>query len=174
MSKAIDLAGQRFGRLFVIKMAGRDKHRAVTWECLCECGNKVVVRGYHLREKKIRSCGCLQKELISARMKEHHTGGNYKHNGTRTRLYGIWTNMKTRCLNSKNRAYKWYGAVGVTVCEEWLNFGNFQQWAYQSGYQDDLTIDRINPFGNYEPTNCQWIPRSEQRSNQRRSKQWQT
>lgn len=172
-SQHIDLTGQRFGRLTVIKRSGQDKWGAATWECQCDCGNSAIARGYHLRKQAISSCGCLMREQTSARMKAHHTGGNFKHYGTHTRLYQIWANMKTRCFNAKNRAYKWYGAVGITICTEWLKFEGFQKWALQSGYQDNLTIERINPFENYEPANCKWIPKSEQRSNQRRSKQWQ-
>ena len=168
-----DLTGQRFGRLTVTKRSGSDKWGAACWECLCDCGNTTTVRGYHLRKQAVSSCGCLLRERASTRMKEHHTGGNFKHRGTHTRLYQIWANMKTRCFNTKNRAYKWYGAVGVTVCAEWLNFEEFQKWALQSGYKNNLTIERKNPFGNYEPSNCEWVPKSEQRRNQRRSKQWQ-
>ena len=81
--------------------------------------------------------------------------------------------MKTRCLNKNNRAYKWYGAIGVTICNDWMSFENFFQWAKNNGYQEHLTIERKNPFGNYEPSNCTWIPKSEQRKNQRRAKEWQ-
>lgn len=169
----IDLTGRRFSRLTVIKCNGRDNLGSLLWECQCDCGKLTVIRGYHLRKKAIRSCGCLKRELTSTRMKAHHTGGHYTHHGSNTRLYQIWTNMKTRCLNPNNRAFKWYGAVGITICAEWLDFKNFQEWALQSGYQDNLTIERRNPFGNYEPSNCAWIPKKEQRKNQRRSKQWQ-
>jgi hypothetical protein len=81
--------------------------------------------------------------------------------------------MKTRCLNPNNRAFKWYGAIGVTICPEWLDFENFKEWALASGYQENLTIERVNPFKNYCPDNCAWIPINAQRKNQRRSKQWQ-
>ena len=168
-----DLTGLRFGRLTVIKRRGCDRWGAATWECQCECGTLTIVRGYHLRKNKITSCGCFMRERVSARMKTHRTGGHYTHHSSNTRLYQIWTNMKTRCLNPNNRAFKWYGAVGISICVEWLDFKNFQEWALQSGYQDNLTIERRNPFGNYEPSNCTWIPKKEQRSNQRRSKQWQ-
>lgn len=171
-AKKIDMIGKRFGRLTVIQFAESDKDGQAKWQCVCDCGKETVVRGYHLRSGRVQSCGCLLRETVSRRMKEHHTGGNFKHNGSNTRLYQTWANMKTRCLNPKNRAFKWYGAVGITICPDWLNFENFQKWALQSGYQDNLTIERINPSGNYEPSNCKWIPKSEQRNNQRRSKQW--
>ena len=169
----IDLTGQKFGRLTAVCFAGVDNEGKAIWNCECECGNKKTVRSYHLRSGRVRSCGCLKKEILTERLKHHPTKGNLKHGGNHTRLYRIWTNMKTRCFNPKNRAYKWYGATGITVCPEWLSFENFQNWAIKSGYKDDLTIERKNPFNDYEPSNCTWIPISEQRKNQRRSEQWQ-
>lgn len=173
MGMPIDLTGQRFGRLVADVRSDSNKRGEARWECVCDCGKRTVVLSSHLRSGKIQSCGCYARELASVRIAKNRGKGNTKHSGTGTRLYMTWVNMKTRCLNPNNRAYKWYGAVGVTICPEWMNFENFQQWALQSGYQDDLTIERIDPFGNYEPSNCKWIPLIEQRRNQRRSKQWQ-
>lgn len=172
-AERIDLAGQQFGRLKVIEFAGTDNDGKALWKCVCSCGNEKIVRSYHLRSGKIKSCGCLMKELSSERIKKNPTKANLKHGYSNTRLYQIWTNMKTRCFNKNNRAFKWYGAAGITICPEWLKFENFMLWAVSTGYKDDLTIERINPFGNYEPNNCTWIPKSEQRKNQRRCKQWQ-
>ena len=169
----IDLTGQRFNRLSVISRAGTDKRGEARWECLCDCGNKTVVLGSHLRRGETQSCGCFAKERSRETIMRIPNRGHYTHRGSKTRLYQIWYNMKTRCLNPNNRAFKWYGAVGITICPEWMQFENFQRWALQSGYKEDLTIERKNPFGNYEPSNCTWIPKSEQRQNQRRSKQWQ-
>ena len=169
----IDLTGQRFGRLAVTKDAGSDRRGEALWECTCDCGNKTFVRGSHLRKGLVQSCGCYARELTSDRMRVYRTKGNTRHGCTKTRLYQIWANMKTRCFNTKNRAFKWYGAVGVTICPEWMKFEGFRDWALSSGYSDNLTIERINPFENYCPENCKWIPRNEQRKNQRRSKQWQ-
>lgn len=171
--RLIDLTGKRFERLVVVRLAGTDRRGEALWECKCDCGKTSCVLGSHLRAKRIRSCGCLQKELSAIRIEKNRGKGNTKHGGTQTRLYQIWANMKTRCLNQNNRAYKWYGALGVTICSDWLNFENFYQWAKDNGYQENLTIERKNPFGNYEPSNCTWIPKSEQRKNQRRSKEWQ-
>lgn len=166
----IDLTGEQFGRLKVVEYAGTDKEGKSLWKCQCTCGNVKAVRGRHLRCGSIKSCGCLQKELASERIKKHPTKGNTKHGQSKSRLYQIWTNMKTRCYNKANRAFKWYGAVGITICPEWFKFENFMLWAMSTGYKDDLTIERIDPFGNYEPNNCTWIPKSEQRKNQRRCK----
>jgi hypothetical protein len=115
----------------------------------------------------------LAKELSAIRIAKTPTKRNTKHGGSKTRLYRTWTNMKTRCLNQNNKNFKWYGSIGINICPEWLKLENFQRWALQSGYQENLTIERKNPFGNYEPSNCTWIPKSEQRKNQRRAKEWQ-
>lgn len=169
MAVLIQLAGQKFGRLIVLAQCPSDSRGEARWECICECGNRTVVLGSHLRNGRIRSCGCLAKELAAKRCRESPTRGNTKHGGCHTRLYETWVNMKTRCLNSRTKAFKWYGALGVSICPEWMDFDGFRRWAVSSGYNDDLTIDRINPFGNYEPSNCRWVPKSEQRANQRRS-----
>ena len=91
-----------------------------------------------------------------------------KHGLCKHRLFKIWSNMKDRCLREKNTAYKDYGGRGITVCQEWMDdFINFYIWAMKNGYKDDLSIDRINVNGNYEPQNCRWITRKEQCFNRR-------
>lgn len=166
------MTGQRFGRLSVIEFAGIS-HGKATWRCICDCGNEKIADGCHLRRGRTTSCGCYARETASTRLKERPTYGHLRHGGTHTRLYRIWSNMKTRCLNPNNNHYKWYGGVGVTIYPEWLVFENFQEWAVRSGYREDLTLERENPYGNYEPTNFTWIPLKDQRKNQRRCKQWQ-
>lgn len=169
MAKLVDLAEQRFGRLTVISRASNDHRGEARWNCKCDCGKYTVVLGSHLRSGDVISCGCYAKERTVSRLREHPTCGNTKHGGRHTRLYCTWTNMKTRCLNPRNRNYQWYGAVGVKICADWMSFERFRDWALANGYRDDLTIDRIDPFGNYEPSNCRWVPKSEQRRNQRRA-----
>lgn len=94
------------------------------------------------------------------------TNSNYKDGRKGTRLYSIYNNMKTRCYNQHSRSYPRYGGRGISICEEWLSdFGSFKEWAGENGYADSLTIDRIDVNGNYDPSNCRWIPIQQQALN---------
>ena len=89
-----------------------------------------------------------------------------KHGKSKTRLYQIWLDIKQRCRNPKQKVYKWYGAKGIDICEEWANdYLIFEKWSLENGYKEKLTIDRINNLGNYEPNNCRWITVKEQHRN---------
>lgn len=154
MGKYIDLTGQRFGRLTVVAECGR-RNGSVTWKCQCDCGNVTEARSNHLRRGLIRSCGCLNKEVIT------------KNGQSRTHLYHVWQCIKDRCLNKNYAYWKNYGGRGVTVCEEWRDFEKFRKWAMENGYREGLTIDRINNDGNYEPSNCRWTDQKTQTRNRR-------
>lgn len=161
MSKcvAIDLTGKIFGRITVIKRAPKDKRGECYWLCRCSCGNIKRVSGYKLRSGNTRSCGCLQNEIRKS--------GTLRrtHGMTNTRLYAIWSNMKSRCENPKNIEYAAYGGRGISVCKEWHKFEAFYHWAISSGYRDNLTIDRINVNNGYLPGNCRWASSAEQSLN---------
>lgn len=169
MYKHNDLKGERFGRLTVIRDVGRSKDRHVLWLCKCDCGNEVTLPSNALVGKHTQSCGCLQKERTSNTRLLH--GGSGDHTQIE-RLYRVWVSMRKRCNNPNDKSYQYYGAKGVTVCEEWNDYGKFREWALSNGYdtnalQSECTIDRINPYGNYEPNNCRWVSMAEQNRNKR-------
>ena len=132
------------------------------WLCKCDCGSMKVVMKSNLVQQKTRSCGCLQKQ----RTKEH----NKKHGKSGTRLYRIWKGMRNRCYNPNVRAYKDYGGRGIQVCEEWQHYAAFQEWALSNGYEDNLTIERIDCNGMYERENCKWVALSDQGKNTRKNR----
>lgn len=156
LRKREDLTGEKFGKLTVIHTSGKRHGTNVLWTCLCDCGTPKNIRGTDLKSGHTKSCGCLNKDSLRNNQR------NLKHGGNGTRLYRIWVYMRKRCHNPKDSNYKYYGAKGINVCDEWRdNFVAFRFWAILNGYQENLTIDRINNNGNYEASNCQWITKSE-------------
>lgn len=153
------MTGMKFGRWNVLSKHGK-KNGEITWLCECECGNTGIIKGGDLRSGKSQSCGCLRRELGSP---------NYVHGMTGTKIYKMWKNMKARCYNpSTGKDFINYGERGITVCDEWRDsFQNFCDWAMKNGYRDGLTIERIDVNKGYEPSNCTFIPMSEQPVNRR-------
>lgn len=152
MGTTVDIKGKKFGKLLVLNSVGVNKQRAIIWTCLCDCGNTTQVSGVDLRNGHTASCGCLYRK--------------HGHNGTVvTRTYRIWTGMKTRCFNARDKSYKLYGAKGITMCIRWLEFSNFL--ADMGECPPNKSIDRINGAGNYERANCRWATITEQNNNKR-------
>lgn len=158
-----NLFGKKFGRLTVIDKdpnsggAGNE----LWWVCGCECGKVLTIRSYCLRKGGQTSCGCHTTFLLGNKLAEKHG----KHN---TRTYHTWEGMKQRCTNPNYPNYKYYGAKGVTVCTEWEYFENFL--AYMGERPKGMSLDRIDPFGDYEPNNCRWATPTEQANNKRNSR----
>lgn len=151
-----DLTGMKFGKWTVLEMRGR-RGSSRYWLCRCECGTEREVASGHLLDGSSSSCGCTRKEHAGMRT----------HGESRTRLYHTWKAIRGRCNNPNIRSYKDYGARGITVCEEWSDYLTFKDWALQNGYNDTLSIERIDVNKGYCPENCCWIPMNEQSKNRR-------
>lgn len=159
------LIGKKFHNLTVIDFAYK-KNNAKYWLCKCDCGNEKIIQQCHLTSGATHSCGCKKKKQIESMNKERT-----KHGKRYTRLYKIWCNMKGRCENPKADNYKYYGARGIKVCDIWeKNFENFYNWSIKNGYEENLTIDRIDVNGNYCPENCAWKTIKEQENNRRNNR----
>lgn len=156
-----DLIGKRFGRLTVLAISKRERTQSgsikICFRCQCDCGNQIEVTYQSLKSGSTISCGCYRKEKISEENKTHGQSS--------TRLYKIYIGMKKRCYNDKSENYPHYGGKGVKICDEWKTFEPFMEWALKNGYTDDLSIDRINSNGNYEPCNCRWVDVKTQANN---------
>lgn len=140
--------GMKFGKLTILKSYRENGETMV--DCYCDCGNYTKSYQYKVTHGLISSCGCMK---------------GVRHGEHGTRLYRIWLAMKNRCRNPNVANYQYYGGKGITYCQDWEEFKNFSKWAKENGYEDNLTIDRVNSNGNYEPSNCRWITMKEQANN---------
>ena len=162
-----DLKGKKFGMLTVIKVdeeKSLEKKRTY-WVCECECTNIISIREDNINENK-NDCGCIFKKKQAEKSATHGMSG--------TRIHRIWLGMSQRCYIESASGYKNYGGRGIKVCDEWLNkengFVNFYNWSIKNEYDNNLTIERKNVNGNYEPDNCRWATMKEQANNKRNTR----
>lgn len=149
MTKRKDISGERFAMLVAVEPACKLRGRCA-WLCLCDCGKTKIATLSDLSSGKVKSCGCIKKYSSPRNSRTHGM--------THERIWTIWSGMKQRCI--RNPHYR-----NVSVCEEWKRFEGFRDWAFSNGYSDDLTLDRINNEGNYEPSNCRWATYKQQENN---------
>lgn len=160
-----DLTGKTFGKVTVIGLDnihiqpnGRKRYM---WKCRCECGKEYISRSDAI--KKTTSCGCERNKDNAIRQT--------KHSESKTRLYKIYYSMRNRCESPRASGYLRYGGRGICVCDEWVNDNtSFFKWAKENGFDENdyrMSLERIDPNGNYEPSNCKWILIEEQSQNRR-------
>lgn len=163
-ASVLDMIGRRFGRWTVENYYGRsDTGSGTLFSCVCDCGTKRNVNGYYLRGGRSTSCGCYQREVV----KKPRTHG-YTVGGKIKKTYTAWQGMFSRCYLPHAREYRWYGGKGIKVCARWSEFENFLSDMGEA--PEDMTLDRINGDGNYEPENCRWATWEVQLANRRFNK----
>ena len=138
----------KYGKLTIIECIGKDEKNYKLYRCKCDCGNEVIVKGSNLLTGHTKSCGCNKKNQFMT----HGFASKDE------RLYAIYNSMFHRCYHKNNKGYKYYGAKGIRICDEWQkDIKSFFDFAYSHGYDETKTIDRINSNGNYCPENCRFI-----------------
>ncbi len=161
----IDLIGQTFGYLTVLRYEGKNKHNKCLWECVCKCGNKIIAIASELKSGHTKSCSCLQKEKAAAVKITHGLSIDPYKSG-----YSSWANIKSRCRNKNCEQYKSYGAIGIIMCDRW--YDSFENFIADMGQRPSLnhSVDRYpNKNGNYEPNNCRWATPEQQMNNTNRN-----
>lgn len=163
--RRLDITGMKSGKLTAVEKIGydtdKDGKRFALWKCECECGGIGIFNQHKIVSKSVKSCGCM-------RNREHYR--SIQHGMSQTRIYRTYCGMKARCDNPNDQHYKDYGGRGIKICNYWrgiMGFTHFYEWAMKNGYRDDLTIDRIDVNGDYEPNNCRWATNEQQQTNKR-------
>jgi len=159
LKNPVDHSGKKFGRLTAVSIAGKSD-RAILWLCKCDCGKDHITRSAQLVRGSVKSCGCLKKELLSIKKKTHGLSS--------TRTFNIWANIRQRCENPNNMAFRYYGSRGISVCDAWQTLEGFiADMGECPG--DQMTIERVDVNGNYEKNNCVWASMMDQARNKRRT-----
>lgn len=154
--------GQQFGRLTALRFVeSRGKSHNAYWKFRCQCGSEITTAATNVKSGASQSCGCLRRELKQAALTVHG------HSDGKERLYRIWGSMRFRCLTPTAANYHYYGGRGITICKEWDEYLTFRHWALRNGYADNLSLDREETNGNYEPGNCRWATAKQQANNRR-------
>lgn len=170
-----DIIGKRYGRLVVISYSHNIKNNNKRvgykhyYNCKCDCGNNCIVERNSIKYGNTQSCGCIHKQQLSDRNKQT-ARLNGDSSNKYMKLHNSWSAMKNRCLSNKNIHYENYGGRGITICDDWLDWNKFKNWAINNGWKSGLTIDRIDINGNYEPSNCRWVDYGVQANNTRHNK----
>lgn len=154
------LIGSTFNRLTVVEYLGKREYGKHWWLCICECGGFVELNTSRITSNNpTKSCGCLRKERLLLNRCEPTRHGYTK---THPKLYAIYHSMLSRCYNPNSQRWKYYGGIGVDVCLHWRqDVSHFINWALGAGYEEGLSIDRVNGLIGYCPANCEWVTVSE-------------
>lgn len=153
-NRTIDLTGNRYGRLVVVRMVGRVNGRTMV-DCLCDCGKTSIIWSNALRRGVTTSCGCKWTESITT------------HGRSSSPEYDCWVSLIARCYNPRTRGYHNYGGRGITVCDRWRGEKGFERFLEDMGNKPSTqhSIDRVDNNGNYDPANCRWATPKEQCGN---------